>query len=61
MDLLVDVHTASTSLNISKAKLYRLPLETPGVYCLGKSKRFCIPELLQWAKRKQEVAEPVSA
>jgi hypothetical protein len=52
MDLLVDVRAASKSLKISKTTLYRLPLSTPGVYCLGKSKRFNLAELLQWAKGK---------
>ncbi len=50
MEPLVDVTTASRTLNVSKTKLYRLPLSTPGVYCVGKSKRFNLVELLQWAK-----------
>ncbi len=39
-------------LDVSKMWLYRLPPETPGVYCLGRSKRFDPEALKTWARGK---------
>jgi len=39
-------------LGVSKVWLYRLPLDTPGVFCLGRSKRFDPETLKAWARGK---------
>lgn len=43
---LVAVEQASQALKLSKGFLYKLPRNTPGVYRLGRTVRFCIDELL---------------
>lgn len=37
-------------LSVSKVWLYRLPPDTPGVFCLGRSKRFDPDALKAWAR-----------
>lgn len=49
-DNLVDVRTASKALGVSAIHLYRLPDYTPGIYRIGKCKRFNVCELREWAR-----------
>ena len=44
-------------LDVSKMWLYRLPPDTPGVYCLGRSKRFDPEALKTWARGKASEAD----
>jgi hypothetical protein len=45
---------ARRATDFSRSFLYRLSPSTPGVYVFGKSKRFCIEELLAWARKQAE-------
>jgi hypothetical protein len=51
---LTGIEAARARLKVSRSFLYRLPPDTPGVYVFGKSKRFCIEELLAWARKQAE-------
>ena len=48
------IQEAQRALKVSRSFLYRLPPETPGVYVLGRSKRFCVEELQAWAWKQAE-------
>lgn len=54
MATLETIHEALRVLKVSKSFLYRLPPDTPGVYVLGRSKRFCVEELQAWARSQAE-------
>jgi hypothetical protein len=51
---LTGIDEARSRLNLSRSFLYRLKSDTPGVYVLGRSKRFCIEELQAWARKQAE-------
>jgi hypothetical protein len=51
---LTGIDEARSRLNLSRSFLYRLPPDTPGVYVLGRSKRFCVEELQAWARKQAE-------
>lgn len=46
------IDVARSPLKVSRSFLYRLPPDTPGIYVLGRSKRFCIEELQAWARQQ---------
>lgn len=46
------VEDAAAKLSVSRNWLYRLPPDTPGVYSLGRAKRFNVKEILAWAKSR---------
>ena len=43
---------ARKSLKMSRSTLYRLPDSTPGIYRIGRAKRFCVAELMTWARQQ---------
>lgn len=49
---LLDVNGAAKLLSVSRIWLYRLPSDTPGVYCFGRTKRFDPEALKSWARGK---------
>ena len=49
---LFNANRTAELLSVSKVWLYRLPLDTPGVFCLGRSKRFDPDALKAWARGK---------
>jgi hypothetical protein len=51
---LTGIEAARARLKVSRSFLYRLPNGTPGVYVLGRSKRFCVEELQAWARKQAE-------
>jgi hypothetical protein len=48
------IEEAQRVLKVSRSFLYRLPPDTPGVYVLGRSKRFCVEEIQAWARKQAE-------
>jgi hypothetical protein len=48
------IDEARRALKVSRSYLYRLSADTPGVYVLGRAKRFCVEELRAWARRQAE-------
>ncbi len=47
------VETTMKALNMSRTYLFKLPDGTPGKYRFGRSVRFNIRELKEWARRQQ--------
>ncbi len=54
---LFNANKAAQLLDVSKMWLYRLPPETPGVYRLGRAKRFDPEALKAWARGKAGQAD----
>ncbi len=49
---LVNIRTAARTLNVSRMFLYRLRPGTPGLYFIGRMRRFDISEIREWARQR---------
>jgi hypothetical protein len=51
---LTGIDEARSRLNLSRSFLYRLPSNTPGIYVIGRCRRFCVEEIQAWARKQAE-------